>query len=402
MRFEELGIRTLRQSPANARGVADALLKRAAYVAADGAPTRLGNLSLQRMRRSAVSCDELIAQLKLQAYVTSNEELVAECAEGALEMLRCPACGYAAEAEIASHQLPATPREESLPVERVSTPNCNTIEELAAYLDIPKRKTAKAMMYVRPSDDRFVFVVVRGDTRLSTRKLQQAVGPLDPASATQIAQAGAVPGYASPVGLRNALIVVDDLVSGSRNLVCGANESGYHLLNSNYGRDYTAEIVGDFTLASPGDGCPRCGEPLIGERGRRLKDRNGCQYEALLLTVAQQHHDDRGLCLPAACAPFDVHLIQIPSNAMNTKDAADSVHAQLESSAVTVLYDDREARAGVKFYDADLIGLPVRLTAGERGLQNGMLELKARRSSESKMVPIKNVAQAIRPITELP
>jgi prolyl-tRNA synthetase len=256
-------------------------------------------------------------------------------------------------------------------------------------------------MYVRPSDYRFVLVVVRGDTRLSLRKLEQAVGTLEPASKAQMKEAGAVPGYASPIGLRGALIVADELVPRSANLVCGANEPGFHLLNSNYGRDYTAEIVGDFALAAPGDGCPQCGEPLIGKHGHLLADRAGCRYEAILSAAAEQHRDEKGLCLPALCAPFDVHLIQIPSDKMNIKAFADSMHEQLDTSGLSVLYDDREARAGVKFYDADLIGLPVRLTAGERGLRNGMLELKARQSSENTMVAIEGVAQAIRSLIEL-
>jgi prolyl-tRNA synthetase len=401
MRFEELGIRTLREAPANARGAADALLKRAGYTAADGTPTPLGEMALQRMRRSVVSCADLVNQLKLPAFATSEGEWVVEAPEGAFEMLRCPACGHAAEAELARRRPPEARREEVRPLERVCTPDCHTIEDLSAFLNIPKARTAKAMMYVRPSDDRFVFVVLRGDTRLSTRKLERAVGSLEPASEAQIAEAGAVPGYASPVGLSGALIVVDELILTSANLVSGANEPGFHLLNSNYGRDYTAEIVGDFALAEPGDACPLCGGPLVGRRGHLLADRNGCRYEAMLSAAAELHHDDRGLCLPAACAPFAVHLIQLPSARMNTKAFADSVHEQLETSGLPVLYDDREARAGVKFYDADLLGLPIRLTAGERGLRSGMLELKARQSSENTMVAAESVAQAIRSLIEL-
>jgi len=402
MRFEDLGIRTLRQTPANARGTADALLKRAGYLGADSTPTPLGEMALQRMRRSAASCKDLVAQLRLDVLLTSDEEVVAESSDGALELLRCPACGYAADAEMAQHRLPDTPPEEPLPVERVRTPDCNTIEELSAFLNVPKGKTAKAMMYVRPSDARFVFVVVRGDTRLSARKLQGLVGVLEPASAAQVTEAGAVPGYASPVGLHGALIVVDEMILRSPNLVCGANESGFHLLNSNYGRDYTAEIVGDLTLATAGDECPRCGEPLISQRGRLLADRNGCHYEAMLLAVAEKHHDEKGLCLPLACSPFDVHLIQIPSNTVNTREFADSIHERLTSASIAVLYDDRDARAGVKFNDADLVGLPVRLTAGEKGMRAGMLELKLRSSSENTMVATGEVVAAVRSATVLP
>jgi prolyl-tRNA synthetase len=402
MRFEELGIRTLRQAPANARGVADALLKRAGYSALDGTPTLLGEMALRRMRQAAISCGELFSRLKLPAFATSEDEWIVEASEGPLEMLRCPVCGYAAEVDLARRRQPETQPEEARPLERVRTPNCNTIEDLSSFLGVTRDKTAKAMMYVRPSDNRFIFVVVRGDTRLSLRKLERAVGTLEPASQAKIKEAGAVPGYASPIGLRGTLTVVDELVLRSANLVCGANEPGFHLLNSNCSRDYTAGIVGDFALAAPGDGCPQCGEPLVGRRGHLLADRAGCRYEAILSAAAEQHHDEKGLCLPVACAPFDVHLIQIPSDKMNTKAFADSVHEQLDTSGLSVLYDDREARAGVKFYDADLIGLPVRLTAGERGLRSGMLELKARQSSENTMVAKDGVVQAIHALIELP
>jgi prolyl-tRNA synthetase len=400
MRFEELGIRTLRQAPANAHGAAEALLQRAGYLGVEGIPTPLGELALERMRRSSASCEELFARLGLDVFSTSAQEWVAESPDGDFEILRCPACGYGAEVSMARHRALEVPQEEMRPVKRVATPDCSTIEDLSAYLHVPKDQTAKAMMYVRPHDGQFVFVVVRGDTRLSTRKLERAVGELQPASTLQITEAGAVPGYASPIGLRGALIVADELIATSANLVCGANETGFHLCNSNYGRDYTADIMGDFTLASPGDACPECGKPLIQKRGRLLADRGGCRYEALLLAVAERHQDERGLCLPLACAPFDAHLIQIPSKTMNTAELADAIYGQLNSSSISVLYDDRDARAGVKFYDADLIGLPVRLTAGERGLRSGMLEFRGRKSPDNTMVAVADVVEAIHTFSE--
>ena len=140
---------------------------------------------------------------------------------------------------------------------------------------------------------------------------------------------------------------------------------------------------------------------MVESRGRLLADKNGCRYAEILFAVAEQHHDERGLCLPFACAPFDAHLIQIPSKTMDTAALANPIYERLDSSALSILYDDRDARAGVKFHDADLIGLPVRLTAGERGLRTGMLEFKARHSSENRMVAVADVAEAIRSMAEL-
>src|SRR6185503_7011418 len=161
-------------------------------------------------------------------------------------------------------------------------------------LSIPKEKTAKALMYTRSADNKFVFVVVRGDMQLSEAKLKQQVGDIRAATAEEIVSGGAVAGYASAIGLKAALVVVDDLIPRSQNLVAGANESGYHLKNTNYERDYSAEIVADLIQAKAGDACFNCGNPLSILSAVMLEVDKTYDFENILLALAETYHDDKG------------------------------------------------------------------------------------------------------------
>ncbi len=181
-------------------------------------------------------------------------------------ILKCPSCGYLESLELSKKTVTPPSSEAMLLTEKVLTPDCPTIEALARYLKLPESKTAKALMLMANygGKEEFLFVVVRGDTTLSMEKLKQLTGAdeLTPASEQQIKAAGAEPGYASPIGLKNVRVIVDQLIPVSPNLVAGANEHGYHLLNTNYGRDYTASLVADITAAQAGDPCPECKTPL--------------------------------------------------------------------------------------------------------------------------------------------
>jgi prolyl-tRNA synthetase len=279
-----------------------------------------------------------------------------------------------------------------LSIEKIATPDCNTIESLANFLNIPKEKTAKALMYTRVSDGRFVFVVVRGDMQMSEAKLKAQVGEIRLATAEEIVGAGAAPGYASAIGLsKEALIVVDDLIPQSQNLVAGANEAGYHLLNTNYGRDYSAEIVADLIQAQAGDTCAICGNPLSVLSAIVLTN----EFGNILLALAETHHDDKGLTLPHPAAPFDVYLMHVPGREMDTRAKAEELYNELQNAGVSVLFDDRDERAGVKFNDADLIGCPLRVTVGEKALKEGMVELKPRTAKENQLVPVDRILDQI-------
>jgi prolyl-tRNA synthetase len=278
------------------------------------------------------------------------------------------------------------------------------------------------------SQDRFVFAVVRGDTELNETKLTNALKAkeLRPATEDEIRAVGAVPGYASPVGLMNTLVVVDDLVPQSPNLVSGANEDGYHLLNVNYGRDYQADLVVDLSAATDGDACIKCGNPLrsirgvevgnIFKLGTRYSDSMGCYFldkdgkeqpvimgsfgigsGRLLGCVAEEHHDENGLAWPISTAPYQVHLVTLSGKSgSKVEQAADEIYIELGNAGIEVLYDDREESPGVKFNDADLIGLPIRLTVSERSLGKKGFELKLRTSSKKDLVPAENVVNRVK------
>ena len=346
-------------------------------------------------------------------------------------LLVCDQCGFAANRQVASFFKPFPVEEQILPLEKVFTPECKTIESLANFLKVPKSKTAKAVFLVASITDgakvkeQFVFVVLRGDMDVNETKLANAISAraLRPATEAEILAAGATPGYASPIGLRNCLVVVDDLIPASQNLVAGANEAGFHLKNVNYGRDFTANLVVDIAAAQDGDLCANCAahgrsSPLKAVRGvevgnifklgTRYSQSMGCTYldqdgqekpiwmgsygigtGRLLACIAEHHHDDHGLRWPISVAPYEVHLVSLPGkgNSEELLRTADALYQELTAAGVEVLFDDRMESPGVKFNDADLIGVPIRLTISPRSMQAGGVELKRRDQKEQAILP---------------
>ncbi len=343
--------------------------------------------------------------------------------------LYCEACGYAALEAVARFRRPDPPDEVPLPMERVATPGTTTIEALTAFLSIPASRTAKAVFLVDDPPDgesRFIFAVVRGDMDVSLSKLAAAVdaSALRPATEDEIRAIGAEPGYGSPVGVHDALIVVDETAATSPNLVAGANEAGYHLRYVNYGRDYTAHLVADIAAAREGAPCPHCGMSLrsvtavqlahlahLGdtishkqqawykdERGEYrpiLMGRYTLDLERTLAAVAESHHDAHGLIWPRAVAPYALHLVALGGKQPQVTETAERLYDELQAAGVSVLYDDRKASPGVKFNDADLVGLPLRLTVGWRRLKEGVVELKWRDRDERLLVPVDEVVARI-------
>ncbi|HVO42450.1 MAG TPA: proline--tRNA ligase [Aggregatilineales bacterium] len=345
----------------------------------------------------------------------------------------CDHCGYSANREVVSFRKPRAQADAPLPLEKVATPGTKTIDELASYLGIPKAKTAKAVFLVvtlaegkgegTTQREQFVFAVVRGDMEVNETKLGNAVKAkaLRPATESEIRAIGAVPGYGSPIGIsRDALVVIDDAVATSPNLVVGANEEGYHLRHVNYGRDYKAHVVTDIAAPAEGDACPNCGQPLkvvrgvevgnIFKLGTRYSDALGCTFQdrdgtskpvimgsygigigRLMACVAEAHHDDDGLIWPITIAPYHVYLVTLPGVA----DEAQALYQRLSASGIEVLYDDRDERAGSKFKDADLIGLPLRLTLSPKTLEQGSVELSRRTSRARTLVKRDEVVDRI-------
>jgi prolyl-tRNA synthetase len=354
-------------------------------------------------------------------------------------ILLCDSCGYSANGQIAAFRKEAAEAEPPADQVRVATPDTPTIEALAQLLDIPKRKTAKALFVVgtfKDGDgadvDKLILAVIRGDLDVSDTKLANASGAaaLRPAREEEISASGAVAGYASPMGLKDVVLIVDDSIPSSPNLVAGANEAGYHVRNVNYGRDFEAGTVVDIAAAAAGHACPECGDPLgvsrgvetghIFQLGTKYSDTMGCQFldqngkaqpvimgsygigvGRLLACIAEEHHDDDGLIWPISVAPFAVHIVSLAKGDGPAAEASQKLYGELKALGIEVLYDDRSENAGVKFKDADLIGVPVRITVGDRSLKQGNLEVSLRSAPKEKMdVPVDGIVQHVRDTIE--
>jgi prolyl-tRNA synthetase len=403
LRFSTSNIQTMREAPSNARTEGFAWLVRASYLTRESEVTELGQRVISRLQErfeAGQNPSDLFRDLGLPVIATEHKQIFFAISTGKARVLQCPSCQYAARQDLARFTKEAPLQEDSLPIEKVFTPDCYTIDALANFLGIPTRKTAKAILLTRASDGKLIFAIVRGDMQLSEAKLRQHVGDFRTATYEEISATGAAAGFASPIGLKNALIVVDDLIPSSPNLVAGANEDGYHMLNVNYGRDYTAEIVADVVEASAGDTCPNCdGKLELFKADLIAEEQDGILKlypTEMLQALAEFHHDQNGLTFPITAAPFEIYLIVIPGKELDTISAANAMYEKLQSEGFFVLYDDRDLRAGVKFNDADLIGLPMRITLGERGMQEGNVEVKLRTAKEKELVGLDEVVNYLR------
>ena len=352
-------------------------------------------------------------------------------------LIICDQCGYSANRQVATFRKAALPVEPPRALEEVYTPNTTTIADLASFLGISAAETAKAVFLMAQIDgpdgktrNQFVFVVLRGDMEMNETKLTNAIKAraVRPALVEEIRAVGAEPGYGSPIGIQRdqVLLVVDDLVAQSSNLVAGANRPEYHLRNTNYGRDYGADLVTDVAAASDGDGCPQCGGPLRAVRGVEVGNifKLGTKYsiamgatyldengeskpivmgsygigsERLMACVIERFNDDKGIIWPISVAPYHISLVSLATEkSPEVAAAADSIYAQLTQAGFEVLYDDRDERAGVKFNDADLLGMPLRLTVGGKGLAAGIAELRFRRSGEQRSIPLAELVEGVR------
>jgi prolyl-tRNA synthetase len=350
-------------------------------------------------------------------------------------LLICDQCTYKANRQIARFRKPKPKPEDVRPREKVATPGASTIDDLSRFLNIPPSKTAKAlfmMATVSENDEdrqKFVLAIVRGDMELNETKLANALKAknLVPATEDEIRATGAEPGYGSPVGLKDqkVIVVVDDIIPDSPNLVAGANEPGYHLLNVNYGRDYQAAIVCDIAAAGDDSLCPECGTPMRTSRGievgnifklgTRYSENLGCMFldkdgkekyilmgsygigsGRLLASIAEEFNDENGLIWPITVAPYQVYIVLLPGKDEQIEKSAEQLYRDLQAQGVQVLFDDRQEQPGVKFMDADLIGIPLRITVSSRALQKGGVELKRRTAKEPAIVPLKEILTKVK------
>lgn len=340
-------------------------------------------------------------------------------------VIYCSNCGYAANLEKAKGLKGKLPEEPLLPLEEVPTPGVKTIAELCQFLGIPPSKTMKAVFYWADGD--IVFVAIRGDLEVNEVKLRNILkcAELRLATEGEVREAGLVSGSASPFGLKGVKIVADDSLLLGQNFVAGANKPDTHILNINFPRDFEADIIGDIAQAKPGQGCPHCGKELSSvssiEVGHvfklgtflsakleaRFLDHQGILRPIvmgcygiglgrLLAAVVEHHHDEKGIIWPLSIAPYEVYLCPLFLEQPEVKETAERLYIELQEAGIEVLYDDRDESPGVKFNDADLIGIPIRLTISPRTLKSAGAEIKKRTEKEGKIYPLQGLAQKIK------
>jgi prolyl-tRNA synthetase len=334
-------------------------------------------------------------------------------------LVLCENGDYAANQQIAMIGKPEAPTEEPMATEEVATPGAATIADLARFLEIGEDRTAKATFFMT-GDSRLLTVITRGDYEVNETKLANAVKAysLRPAQVEEIRAAGMVPGYASPIGAHDTTVIVDDLVARSPNLVAGANREGFHLRNVNVGRDFTPDLVTDVVNARAGDPCPKCGAPVIlrngievgnifklgtdftipmgaeylGEDGERhpiVMGSYGIGLGRNVACIVEAHHDEKGIVWPASVAPYPAHLVTIAATKEpRVAEEADALYARLADAGIEVLYDDRDESPGVKFTDAELLGMPLIVTVSPRSLAAGGVEVTQRATGEKVVKPM--------------
>jgi prolyl-tRNA synthetase len=332
------------------------------------------------------------------------------------ETIYC-SCGYAANAEKAESVKGKVEGSEPLPIEEVATPGMYTIEEVAGFFNIAHNRTLKAVFYI--ADGKLVFVVIRGDLEVNEIKVKNALKCTDLRMATEaeVIEAGIVAGAASPVGIKGIKVVADDSIESGTNFVAGANKPETHIRNVNYPRDFKADILTDIARARAGDVCPRCGEKLSSsnsiELGHIFKlgtfysekmeanfiDQNGQSRpiimgcygigpSRLMAAVVAQHHDDKGIIWPSAIAPYHIYICPLYRENSRVPEVAETLYADFTAEGLEVLLDDRTESPGVKFNDADLLGIPLRVTVSPRSLEKNSVELKQRSEKEVELVPL--------------
>ncbi len=365
----------------------------------------------------------------------SSHEFVVPHDQGEDTFIACANCDYAANVEAAVFVREGEKPEKLDELVKTATPDCKTIADVADFIGVPTSQTGKAVFYwwtpagEEEKNGRFIFGLVRGDLDVNEVKLINAIGEgtIRPATDAEIIAAGGTPGYASPIGLDVAksidapgvFVIADTSLEAGGNFVVGANDDGYHYTGANYPRDFAISQMADIAQADTGHQCAQCGGRIEARRaieaghcfklGTRYSkavnatylDENGkpklifmgsygIGLDRLMATIVEKHHDEYGIIWPDSVAPFQVHLMHI-GKGDDVRKTADSLYDTLRKEGFDVLYDDREASPGVKFNDADLIGVPWRITVGGRSLKQGGVEVKRRSEKDRHLVPVEEL-----------
>ena len=389
------------------------------------------DISYQKMRRAYLNIFERCGLPTMEVEADSgaiggkdSHEFMVVTQSGEDIIIHCHHCKYAANIEKAQSIKADGEHEPLQPMEEIATPGMKSIEEVAGFLHIPKRRTLKAVLYA--ADGSLVFVVIRGDLEVNEIKLKNALkcADLQLASEERVQQAGLVTGSASPLGLSNIKTVADDSTKLGTNFVAGANKPDYHLGNVNHPRDFQVDMMLDIAVAQPGQGCPKCGKGLASARGIEaghifklgtvfseelgaffldqkgetkpiIMGCYGIGVGRLMAAAVEQNHDDKGIVWPVPLAPYLVYLCPLGTDNPDVVTATEKLYTDLMSEGFEVLFDDRQESPGVKFNDADLLGIPIRLVVSPRTLKSQSAELKWRDRGESQLLPLDAIAEAI-------
>ena len=356
---------------------------------------------------------------------SNSAEFMVKSEVGEDDVVFCTECNYAANIEKAEAKAEIAEPEELVAMERVSTPDSRTIEEVSEFLKVSPKKTVKTLIY--NVDGKLVGVLVRGDREVNEVKVANAANAsadIELASHEEVLRAtGAETGFAGPVGLKVDLLLVDEEVSRMYNMVTGANETGFHLTGVNYGREFEG-VVGDFRNVEEGEVCPKCGGKVniargtevghifklgtkyseamnakfIDEDGKEKPFIMGCYGIGVTRTVAsiiEQHHDENGIIWPLEVAPYHVSVVAVNSKDEDQMRIATEIYEELKSMGVEALLDDRRERAGVKFKDSELMGIPMRITVGKK-ISDGEVEFKLRTGGENETIKIEEAKDRVR------
>lgn len=358
---------------------------------------------------------------------SGSHEFMVIAESGEAEIVYCNSCDYAANVEKAELHVIEAEEEAAKEMEEVKTPECKTIADVCAFLNLPTDRSVKAVAF--NSEKGLILCFVRGDHEVNEIKVINTVGvnEVEMADEALLAEAGTVGGYMGPVGIDSTktIVVVDSTVMKMHNICCGANKEGYHLLNVNPGRDFTPTYVADIRLIQEGDPCPHCGgrvskargievgqvfklftkyseamhATFLDENGKEKPMVMGCYGVGVSRTMAaaiEQNNDKDGMIWPVSIAPYEVLVVPVNTKDQASTEKAEEIYATLLKAGVEAVIDDRNERPGVKFKDADLIGYPLRIVVGPKTLAEGKIEVKIRRTGEVIMLPVEDYINAVK------
>ena len=354
-----------------------------------------------------------------------SHEFMVIASTGEDEVIYCQGCQYAANVEKALSIKPEGVMEEQLPPEEIATPGMETIEDIAGFFGIPRSRTLKAVFY--SADSEVILVTIRGDLEVNEVKLKNALKctELELAGDEQVRQSGLVAGSASPIGLSGIKIVADDSILLGSNFVAGSNKPGYHIKNINYPRDFKVDLILDIAKTQPGYECYKCHGSLVSTRGIEVGhifklgtifsekmgalflDQEGRQKPVImgcyglgvgriLAAAIEQNHDDNGIIWPHALAPYHVYLCTLGKEDSVVSTTAEKLLNDLEKEGIEVLFDDRQESPGVKFNDADLLGIPLRVVISPRTIKSRGVEVKQRSMKESHIFPMEGIVSRLK------